>query len=711
MNILEAFETSIPEITAHRKVPPKLEPRLIAREHIEEGKPVVMIHLPGSDGLYRMSPQQWHIYQLMDGQRSYADIAQACQEEGYPYSEEDVRDLVEQSRESDLLYKTPAERNITLKQKTASQRQRIRKLKFGNLSEIEIAHWDPDEFLTRLYPKVRFVYTPWFVFLTLIGFVVMLFLCLDRWSMLWHDSLKFFNYFNKGPADLIEFYFLFGMMICMHETAHGMTCKHFGGGVRRMGFMLMYLMPTFFCDLTEAWIYTGRWPRIATMIAGVWADLIVCVPATVVWWATPEGMPMHDFAYKIMLLTGIVISLLQLNPLIKLDGYFIFSELIQIANLKEASSACLSTWVERNIFRLPVEVEYVPRGRRAFYFTYAVLAEVYGIALLLVFVTLGYNILRSFSPQWGFIPAFFLGYLIFKSKVLSFMRLLKLSYLDHKERWKQHFFSWRAAAAVSAAMLALVLPVWRETVEGRLVLQPVKRAILHASVPGQVQEVLAAEGQQVERGATLVRLANLELQTQAAETRLRLQAASARAIQSRLNYTDLATADRERDQLVQQSRTITEQLKDLEVVSPITGVVLTPRMQDLAGRYLLAGAEIVEVADFSAMRARVFVPEFTMRDVRVGAPVRLLPQGALRSLPGTVISISPAAAPLPDALMETSEYSGIRPPQYYMAMVSFTPPAVLPEGLTGTAKIFVRRRSLARFTWEFLRDMTQRKFW
>ncbi|HXW91786.1 MAG TPA: HlyD family efflux transporter periplasmic adaptor subunit [Terriglobales bacterium] len=709
MNILEAFDLTLPEIPAHRagKAPPRLDPRVLAREEVEGGKAVVLAHLPGSSLIGRLSPQEWRVLQFMDGVRCYAEIAEACRAEGIPWSEEDVRELG--SVLDIFLYKSPAERNFTLKQKTAGERRKIRKIKFGDLSEVEIAYWDPDQFLTRLYPWVKFMYTPWFVLSTLLAFGVMLFLCIDRWSVLWHDTLTFFNYFNKGLADLAQFYILFGIMVFFHECAHGMTCKHFGGGVRKMGFMLMYLMPAFFCDASEVYVYGGRWPRIATMAAGVWVDMIFCVPATIVWWATPVGMPLHDFAYKIMLLTGIVISLMQLNPLIKLDGYFIFCELIQIGDLMQASTAYFDSWVRRNIFRLAVEIEPVPRRRRMLFFTYALLSRLYSITLLSFFSVFAYHIFRSYSPEWAFIPAMVFGYLVFRSRIMGLVRLLRASYLDHKEQLKRNFAL--GPAAVAALVLALlVAPLWRQTVEARLILQPVERVVVRSEVSGQVQQVLAEEGQPVEPGNVLVRLENLDLRSRAADIATQLQIASARATQSQLQYLDPA-AVRERQELAEENQTIGEEVKKLQVVSPIAGIVLTPRLQDLQGRYLLAGTEIAEVADLSVMQARVFVPEFSLRDVRVGAPVRLLLAGRIHSTRGTVTSISPSVSPVPTILVEKTQYAGISPPQYYMAMVSFHPPTLLAEGLTGTAKILVRRRSLVSFGWMFFDDMLARKFW
>ncbi len=710
MNILQAFDLTLPEMPAQRagKLPPRLDPRILAREQIEGGKPVVVAHVAGCGLLCRLDPEAWQVLQFMDGTRSYAEIAEASQAAGIPWTEEVIREFA--SVIDPLLHKTPMERNITLKQKTASERRRIRKIKFGDLSEVEIAYWDPDEFLTKLYPCVRLIYTPTFVFISLLAFCVMLCLCIDRWSELLRDTFSFFGYFNKGPADLVEFYILFGTMVFFHECAHGMTCKHFGGGVRKMGFMLMYLMPAFFCDAAEVYVYGGRWPRIATMAAGIWVDLIFCVPATVVWWATPVGMPLHDFAYKIMLLTGIGISLMQLNPLMKLDGYFIFTELIGIADLMEASTAYLDSWVRRNVFRLPAEIVYVPHRRQLLYFTYALVSQLYAVLLLSFFSFLAYNIFRSYSPDWAFIPAMLVGYVIFRSRIKGLMRLLRAWYLDRKERWKS-YLAIRPLAIAGLIVIALIAPIWRQTVEGRLVLQPVQRAVIRTEVAGQVQQVLVKEGLRVAAGDVLVRLNNLDLQSQAAETAAQLQVASARATQSQLLYSDPAPVQHDRQHLLEQSQTIGDEIRKLQIVSPIAGIVMAPRLQDLVGRYLPAGTEIAEVADPSAMQARIFVPEFSMRDVRIGNQVRMLLAGQGRSIPGTVVSLSPLTSPIPTSLVEKSAYEGIRPPQYYLAIVSFNPPAPMAEGLSGTAKILVARHSLAALGWMLLHDMAARKVW
>ncbi len=179
------------------------------------------------------------------------------------------------------------------------------------------------------------IYTSWFTLLTLVMFGVMIWMWTDKFGEIWNDSFAFYNFTAKSTRDLVEFWLLFGAMAFFHETAHGLTCKHFGARVEGMQFLLMYFAPTFMCDCTQVWIVGDKKARISTIIAGIWGDLMICVVATFIWWGTATGMWVHDFAYKVMMVTGIGVTILNLNPLIKLDGYYLLSELINETGLKE----------------------------------------------------------------------------------------------------------------------------------------------------------------------------------------------------------------------------------------------------------------------------------------------------------------------------------------------------------------------------------------
>jgi len=215
----------------------------------------------------------------------------------------------------------------------------------------------------------------------------------------------------------------------------------------------------------------------------------------------------------------------------------------------------------------------------------------------------------------------------------------------------------------------------------------------------------------LQAGDPVAQLSNLELQSQAARVHSDLQLANARTVQAELHYSGMGPAEHLRDQLTQQDRFLNEQVSQLRLRSPLSGIVVTPRPSDLRGSYLPAGREVAEVADISTMLARIFVPEFAMRDIHLGAPVKLLPASLMSAIPGRIDSVAPAAAQIDPSLANKSNLQGINLPDYYLATVRFRNQQMNREGEAGTAKIFVRRRSLAGFGWEYFHDMLTHRVW
>lgn len=716
MNIVRALDVALPELPPQiiRKAPPKLDHRVISKEHIEKGQPVVVTKMPGSESVFRFTPAQWTLVQMFDGERTHEEIADRfTAETGLPVSTDEVRELSSfLQSESKLLYKTPMEQNITLQEELRASRGKKRKrFAVNDLSDITLKTWNnADIYITWLYPKVRFLFTPWFVWTSLAMFILMGWMWADRFAEVWTDSFAFYNFTQKSGTDLIEFWFLFGAMAAIHETGHGLVGKHFGAGIERMGFGLLYFAPSFFCDATQVWVMAGKWARIATAIAGIWLDLVVCFFATVVWWATPTGMGLHDFAYKVMMVTGVGVSLLNLNPLIKLDGYLIFSELVAEPSLKETTTAYLSAWMRKHVFRLPVEVPYVPRRKRPMYVVYGVLSGIYSYVLLSFLMIVTYHILRSFTPEWAFLPALAIGFWIFKSRVKLLVAFMKTLYLDKKERVVSWLTPVRAAMTSVAGLVLLLVPIWPDFVQGPFLLQARQSAVLRAAVPGTVAAVSVAEGSRVAAGAPLLQLRNANIESESASAESELKQATARANTAALLYTDFATAEQERYHWLQNRDLATERKARLSVTSPFSGIVITPHPSDLVGRSVAEGDTLLEVSDLSQIKANIYIPEFQMHNVRVSQPVRLLVHGRVQPLDGVLSALAPASS-LGQGLLPKDSLQGINPPRYYVGTVMLANDGQLNGGMMGSAKVLVARRSLLGFAYRFSRDLVWRKIW
>lgn len=542
-------------------------------------------------------------------------------------------------------------------------------------------------------------------------FVLMGGMWAERFSEIWSDSFAYYNFMHKSGWDLVEFWFLFGAMAVVHETGHGLVGKHFGAAIEKMAFSLMYFAPSFICDATQVWVIGGKWARIATAIAGIWIDLLCCFVATVVWWGTAPGMPVHDWAYKVMIITGIGVSVLNLNPLIKLDGYLIFSELVAEPSLKETSTVYLSTWVGNKVFGLPVEVPYVPRRKRLFFIVYALLSGLYSYSLLSFLMIVAYHVLRSFTAEFAFVPALAIGYWVFRSRIQNTAKFMKTLYLDKKQRLKAWFTPARIAATVAVGVVVLFAPIWPDFVNGTFVLAARQSTVIRAIVAGTVRDVSVDEGSSVQAGSPLLRMENLALESKVSEAQAELSRATARELQARQQYSDIALAQQERIQKFTNDQLVRSQVAQLSVTSPIPGTIITPHISDLIGRSVEEGETLLEVADTSYLKAQIYIPEFSMHEVKEGQQVRLLASGRLASSYSPLSSVSPLVASLPDELQSKERLQGLNPPRFSVGTALLRNDGRFFLGMNGTAKILVGRRSLAGFAAQFGRDLLQRKVW
>ncbi len=376
MNITRALSAALPDIPARTLAErtPRMDPGIVAREHIEDGELIVRIYVPSVECMYKFPPQNWALIQLFDGRHNYEEIAQLySQQSGGQCSAQEIREFADELDAIDFWYKTPLEKNVALMQKSADERRHLQKKKsqYGDLSLILFPAVNPDKFLTWLYGHTRFFYTPWFTLLTLCVFGLGAGITISHWSEIGRDTLEFYNFSDKTWLDVVGFYFLALVVLVVHELGHGHSCKHYGGRVQFMGFALIYLAPAFYTDITEGEVKATRYERMVISLAGVWIELMLYSIIAPIWLGTPPYTVLHDACYTLMLITGISAVLLNWNPLIKLDGYYILTELLGIVDLKEDSTAFVSGWVKHNIWRLPVEVPYVPKRRRLGYAVFA----------------------------------------------------------------------------------------------------------------------------------------------------------------------------------------------------------------------------------------------------------------------------------------------------------------------------------------------------
>jgi len=697
MNLAQVLHEALPEAPPPnmRDVYPRVHPNLIAREHKDREGTMVRVIPPGGELLFRLTKPQYELVKLFDGQRSYAEVAQLFrQKNGIPVTEMQVKSFADSLDKGDFWYRTPQEQSILLCHKLMHDRhQHVHGAMSSDLARLDLLFFDPDNYLAWAYSKLKFMYTPWFFAVTLVMFLVSIGLLSARWDELWSDSVSYYNLTDKGWYELGIFFLAFVLLGAVHETAHGMTVKHFGAGVHKMGFYLVYGVPALFCDVTEVYVYGGRWARIMTTFAGVWSEMMLASVMTIVWWFTPRGTFLHDFCYTVILAGGILVVLINWNPFSKLDGYFLFNEIFHFFDIKSQSTTFLVAWIRKNVFRLPAKVPLLSTANQVAFAAYALLSGFYCYGMLLFFVRISYKVGYKYSPTWAFLPAAMLALFIFKSRIRKLFHFFKEVYVDKKPLLIAHSRPLMAGAVAVALLLGL--PIFRESTEQRFILRPVTRALLRAEVPGEVAEVLADEGQTVTSGQAVVRLRNLEIDSAVARANMRSRVANVQLARAQLVPASLGSAMAQAREYDEEKRGAASQNAQLTVTAPISGIVLTPRVHDLTGSMVRAGTPLVEIGDVSTMEARIFIPEVDMDSVADLTRVSLRPEGFQRSVTGEIVSVSPAAENVDAGMVSHSKYKGMRLPVFYVITVRLpNDDGRLRPGTTGTVKLYGRRRPL-----------------
>ena len=123
----------------------------------------------------------------------------------------------------------------------------------------------------------------------------------------------------------------------VHEFAHGIVCKYFGGQVRETGLIFILFAPLAFVDVTSSWRFANRWKRIAVASAGIFVELLIASACVFALLYTQSAV-VKDILTNTILMAGLTTLLFNANPLMRFDGYFVLADLLKIPNLYENGS-------------------------------------------------------------------------------------------------------------------------------------------------------------------------------------------------------------------------------------------------------------------------------------------------------------------------------------------------------------------------------------
>ncbi|MGH7783611.1 MAG: biotin/lipoyl-binding protein, partial [Candidatus Binatia bacterium] len=414
----------------------------------------------------------------------------------------------------------PAMWERSLGEKNLAVLERIRDERKGRIDQssmlyISFKAWDPNKTLTKLDPYMGWLFTGQFVVFSILLFITAMYFVAGDWTRVQHDTGALYSFADKSAYDIWAFWVLLLVLGGIHEFGHGLTCKHFGGDVHQMGFLLIYLTPAFYTDTTDILLFDRGSRRQWVIFAGIWIELVVCGVSAVLWHFTLPGTIVNDLAYKMMLLSGVQGAVLNLNPLIKADGYYALSQYLDLDNLREDAFAFLRVWAQKYLLRRDIDLPASSRRQRRIFFIFGVAAILYSTALLAFVLFFAENVFVNKFGDWGYFLWICLAYFFARKGLKSSLPTMRAWIRNQRESYMKWKISRAQTVGVLGIALLLFLPPVPSSVSTDLLLEPGKDAHLRAHVSGIISQVFVHEGDTVQAGQLLAVLQNPEIDSDA----------------------------------------------------------------------------------------------------------------------------------------------------------------------------------------------------
>jgi putative peptide zinc metalloprotease protein len=626
---------------------PKLRTDLTLVEQTYRGETSYIVKDPKSRKYFRFRPVEVEVIRRFDGLHTAADVAAGLADDGLRVSAAAVEGFAGKLKGMGLLERTVGERSVLMMERLRAQRrQRLGSSPHqGDIFRIRWSMGDPDRFMERTIPYLRWMFTRTFLLISVLLFAIQVLVIAAKWDDFAAGFANLYH-FRYSAWELFVLWCTGTVIIVIHELGHGYTCKYFGGEVHEIGAMLLYFEPAFFCNVNDSWTFPELKARMWVTAAGSWIQLVAASLAAIVWWIAAPGTLISHIGLSAILFGGVTTILMNANPLIPLDGYFALSDYLEVPNLRQRAFARLAWLVKARVLRLDVPEPPADEREQRIFLLYSLLGAWYITSVMLLVAGTVYGWLdRALGLTGG--ALFALGVLLLSRNALrSLGQTLHAAWREARARAATRRLRDRMLAVAAVILLAGLLIPRPITVTGPFVVAPALSVALTAPDSGLVGRVYVRAGTRVEAGMPLVQVRDLDLERATLVTARRADSLAARVSQARAAGAtgEVARLEAERAPDAARLDGMTTAQRDLTVRALVPGIVVTRRPEELLGRWVGLGERLIELGQPDSVELRIALAGAGATQVRPGQPVRLVFHADAASLADTITAVAPASS-------------------------------------------------------------------
>jgi len=310
--------------------------------HLLRGEPVYFARDPLTCQSHSLSVQDYEILIAIRRERKLSEIFQNLLADGSLTEDDEQRfyQFIVSLHQLNFLHLSVQDAKSLYRRNRLKLASRRRQFLMAPIF-LRVGLLNPDTFLDRTVHWVRPLFTRWCFLLWCVLVLSGVAVAAAHWQRLIEPLNGLL-----AARNLAVMWISLVALKCCHELGHAYACKAFGGSVPEMGAYFIVCTPCAYVDTTSAWGFPHKRQRLAVCFAGMYVELAIAACAIFVWAATEPSL-LNSAAYNVAVLAGVVTVAFNINPLMRFDGYYLLSDLLEVPNLRERSRSCVTGILKR----------------------------------------------------------------------------------------------------------------------------------------------------------------------------------------------------------------------------------------------------------------------------------------------------------------------------------------------------------------------------
>ncbi len=554
---------------------PALTPHLkLSRAPDDKGEPAYTLHNPVSNSYFKIDWPAFEILSRMPQHASALSLKNSIERETtLKITIDQIKDIVVFLEQNALLaLRDQNIQNVNLKNLP------LWKKIFHQYLYFSLPLFKPQAFLERTYKYIDWIHNPLFLKGMMLFLVVMVLATLPRMD-------EFFHTFSGlvSAEGAISVLIVFSAVKIVHEFAHAYTAIRYGVKVPHMGIAFMVMYPVLYTETTGSWSLPSRRARFHIGMAGILAELCLAAVFLTIWHLSTTGSMMQSISFLVVTVSLVGSLLINLNPLMRFDGYYMFSDATGFDNLQNRACAFARHSLRKKLFGWnDAAPEDLPPNDQRFLTNFGFALLIYRFFLFLGIAILVYHVF--FQP---------IGFILMMAELIWFIFLPIWSELKIWWKNKDRIFASKRSIMPTIILVGVAFIIfipWKTTVVLPAIIHAGSHESIYPPSPAKIMSLNVQNGEEVQAGQVLATLESPELDHQIKSAKHELN--SLETLRRRgQNMVQTLQNNQLSDVAIEKARlklkSYEEQKQRLIIKAPFTGTVrdLSPEISE--GRYVM----------------------------------------------------------------------------------------------------------------------------